>query len=253
MPTTKTLTETVIVAYLKSPMNITILDVASWAKAFESDFNVPQQTPASAPFSLDALPGQGFVAMASGTELPRLILRSAKHPFVVQLQSDRFGFSWARQKGIGEEDDYIGFEKLKERWSQHLATFAHWFSSTFRTDPKFRATEITYTNALPLLREDGSARRLSEVFRFVSPGSRPVNAFSATWAELLSPDPQAPRVSAVTGVGLHPLTGQNAVFYNFTGVGLVDDSAGDLGVLRMLDSLHERIHEMHTSAIGEGL
>lgn len=249
MPTTTSLVEVMVVAHLQAPMNLTVLDMASWAETFNQDYPLVQQTPPIPPFSIN--PNNIAFQFGAPLALPRLVLRSSSTPFVVQFQMDRFGLSWARKDEVGEPAEYCSYGNLRGLWSKEYKRFADWFQSRFGgLEPRIGATELLYNNAVPHVRADGSHRRISEVFSFVTAGGRGVNAFNASWTELLRlNDDNAPRVNAQTGLGMVGPTMQHAFLYSFSGLSLIDPPNDEASFLTALDALHERINEMHKATI----
>ena len=251
MATTNTLTEVLFVVHFAAPPNMTVLDLAAWHQAF-SDYAILQQTPAAPPPQL-AQYGQPVLTMVQDPGMPRVVLRSIDHPFIVQLQSDRFGMSWSRDGGLGEVKHYLGYKDLKARFSEELNRLDAWHSSRFGVQARFRLIEVGYYNALPFELASGDTRRLSDVFLFVAPG-RPINAFAANWTEIMGQGSDAPRVVAQTGVGViaqqPSLTSTNVIYFNFTGIGALPNvGSDDPTVVEVADRLHDRIFTMYQAAI----
>ena len=252
MPQTSSLIETQFVAYFNAPLNVTMLDMADLASVFKGDMPEIQQLPAAAPVELDAPITFNFNMQEA--IIPRIIMRSYSIPFAISFQLDRFSFSWVRTSDLGKIVDYPGYDKLTEEWHYRLGQFEDWHNKKLGSAPIYRLVELTYTNSLPLMKVNGESRRLSEVFAFVSPGSRPVNAFQANWTEMFERKTGSPRVMASTGVGL--LSGiaggsnEPGMYFNFTGYGpLQNGSEGAPTMPTLVDALHERILDVYRNSI----
>jgi len=244
MPLTSTLREMLLVEHFKTPFNLTVMDLADWAKQF-FEFPQVQQLQTAPPIDLSAASPIG-VQIVAQAEVPRLMLRSAGGDRIVQFQADRFAMGWARTRPLGELDEYPGYPTLRGQWIEILQKFHQWCSVRFGAVPSVRLVEIAYNNAA-LIDLDGKRRRLSDIFRWVQP-SRPVNAFQVGWAEAVRELPDKSRVMA--NVGLAPDTpGQTVLQFNFTGFGITDASGESDQPIQALDVLHTRILDMYVAAI----
>lgn len=245
---TRTLQELVMAAHFQVPLPLTVLDLADWVSLF-SDFPIVQQLDHLGPLNL---PGVGPVPQfalqfAQPGLLPRMLLRSPDGRYTVQLQDDRFGFSWTRIEPLGETANYPGFEAMLERWLDTLSRFEAWTEQRFHLRPAHRLVEINYANADPLDR-DGKTRRISEIFKFVQP-SRGVNAFNTSWSETVYPiDPDQPRFRGVVNAvaALTEIPPARVLAFNFTGFAEVADGQQSKHIM---NDIHAKIREMYESAI----
>lgn len=238
---TTTLQEFVIAAHFHAPLNINVLDLADWASAFP-EFSKVQQVPPGGPVNLMNTPGIQF--QVAGFELPRLLL-TAESGLTVQLQSDRFAFGWIRQHAIGAPAPYPGFENLVQEFKKAFVRFANWHINRLKIPPPpTRLVELAYVNMVPLERE-GERLRLSDIFKFVSPGVRKVNAFTTVWIEALSQEQDGPRVTAQVGLAKGPLD-MDVLAFNFAGLANVGPNND---ITTMINALHDRITDMYLSTM----
>jgi uncharacterized protein (TIGR04255 family) len=245
---TKTLVEVILAAHFQAPLNLDVLEIASWI-AYFSDFPIVQYLPAAPQVSLQSAnaPQQvTFDFALPGTALPRVLLRSPDGRYSIQLQADRFAFGWARIEPVGVPADYPGFESMLEKWQANLERFNKWTEERFQQRPQHRLMELNYANAAPLER-DGQKRRLSEIFQFVQTTGRPVMSFNTTWVErVLGQDGvQIGAVTAVVGLGQAP-PAVPVLAFNFAGMAEV---APGRESKHMLNDIHAKIREMYQSAI----
>jgi uncharacterized protein (TIGR04255 family) len=245
MPLTSTLQEMILVEHFKSPLNLTMLDMAEWAQTF-AEYPSAMQWPSTPPIELSAPNPVQFQIRLAQVDLPRLVLRSPDGNRSIQFQTDRFAMGWTRSLPLGQPTDYPGYDILKKEWIGALKKFHQWCGQRLGVVPGARLVEIGYNNAA-LITVAGRKRRLSEIFRWVQPG-RPINAFQVTWAEFLSQEPNPARVAAQVGLG-PVLPSEDALLFNFTGFGPVDAPGESPQALGMLDSLHSRILDMYAAAI----
>jgi uncharacterized protein (TIGR04255 family) len=244
---TKTLAEVVLAAHFQAPLNLDVLELASWVGYF-SDFPIVQYLPVApqANMPVNALPQMTFDFGMQGSTLPRVLLRSPDGRYSIQLQADRFAFGWVRIEPVGVPADYPGFESMLEKWLTILERFNDWAEERFQTRPQHRLVELNYANAAPLER-DGQKRRISEIFKFVQTGGRPVIAFNTTWIERISGEDgvQIGAVTAVVGLGQAP-PAVPVVAFNFAGIAEV---APGRESNHILNEVHAKIREMYQSAI----
>ena len=249
MPTTLTLSEVLFAVHFRAPLNINVIDVAAFAQEF-SELPIVQQQPLQGPASLLPPNAHTTINFQVAPDLPRLVLRSASEPDILQFQSDRFVYSWSRLGPLGSSVAYPGYERLKYQWIKYLTRFNTWARDRFSASPQAGILEISYFNTLPHEKPTGGTYKLSEVFKFVQPG-RIVNGFAVQWLEVFDASrPDTPRVHVNAGFGaaqhqLHALT--PALFFNFTGYGPIAAASGDLE--EMADALHQRIVDVHAASI----
>jgi uncharacterized protein (TIGR04255 family) len=245
MAFTSTLQELLLVEHFRTPLPLTILDIADWAREF-STYPKAQQLQWAPPIELSGPGPIGLTFNLAQQELPRLMLRSENGERTIQLQADRFGYGWSRNIPVGERAEYPGFEAIKLDFDAEIQKFFEWCGRRIGTVPRIKLVEIGYHNAAPIV-VGGKRRRLSDIFRWVQP-ARPVNGFQVSWGEFLQKDrPDAPRVNAVVAVGSAPPVTE-ALIFNFTGFAPIDDVA-DSDVSGAFDRLHQRILDMYESAI----
>src|SRR4051812_39221339 len=194
MHTTSTLQEVVFAAHFQQPADLSVLDLASWAAMFETEFPHLQQLPPLDPVAFLAQQQQLTVNFGPSAQLPRLLKMSHDQRYTLQIQNDRLAFGWRRLEPVGVITDYPGYDVLKDRWDSLATQFREWWGGRFQTEPVLRLVELNYANAMPI------GARLSEVFRFVHPvSSRPLVAFQASWTEVSGDVPNS-RVSILSGV-----------------------------------------------------
>jgi hypothetical protein len=186
--------------------------------------------------------------------LPRIRVRGKDRHSLSILQSDRVAFGWQRDAEIGVDTTYPGYEVLRAQWRQEIAGFAGWLEDRLSQPLLPRLVELTYNNAYPIV-VDGRARRLSEVFRFVNPDYRPVNAFHVAWSEFVGL-PEEGVVNAQAGLASAP-PGQRVLGVNYFGIAAVAaphqvSDAPDF-MMRYADKLHDRILDMHSAAVVSGV
>ncbi len=245
MPVTRSLQELIIAGHFETPLSLTVIDIAKWAELF-SNFPIIQQLP-SLPRMEMAMGLQMQFQMAVGNEIPRMLLRSQDGRFSVQLQADRFAFGWHRTELLGEPSNYPGFENIRSRWDEVLGIFEKWTLEKFHQVPRHRLIELAYNNAIPL-DQNGKKKRISDIFRFVQPGSRPVFGFSTTWTESVYPSPSNPSVARITTqVGLSTAPpDQSVLAFIFSGAAIVEPQKESKEVL---NDLHDKIREIYESSI----
>jgi uncharacterized protein (TIGR04255 family) len=248
VPPTKTLQEFVLAGHLQAPLPLGVLDVADWVTRF-ADFPIVQELPSLPAFQMpvSGQPQMSSVEFNMGTPLPRMLLRSIEGRYSVQLQGDRFAIGWARIEPIGGEAPYPGFDAMVDIWTEMSGRYEAWALERFRSLPQFRLMELTYVNAAPLELE-GKKKRLSEIFRFVQPGTRPVNSFTVQWAESLHKDDRPGQpfrgiVNSVVAVG--EAASVPVLGFNFSGIGAVAEGQESKHIV---SDLHARIREIYQSA-----
>jgi uncharacterized protein (TIGR04255 family) len=251
VPTT-TLQELVMAAHFQVPLPLGVMDLADWVVHF-SDYPIVQQLPPAGPAYLPT-PGvqlQHNIELDLGVMLPRMLLRTADGRFTVQLQGDRFGMGWARIEPVGAPAEYPGFEAMLRRWNEVLSRFETWVERRFHSKTNYRLIELNYANAAPL-EADGKPRRISEIFRFVQPGTRGVNQFNVNWIERVYPDdqPGQPFKGVITAAVVMAQAPPNipVLIFNFTGMAAV---APGQESKHIMGDLHDKIREIYLSAIAD--
>lgn len=255
MPLTRTLQEVVFAVHFAGPIPFTIGDVANWIGRHGGEEAAVQQLDHLARVELP-LPGQAMAPSfqliphdASG--LPRIRLRAPDGVTLYILQDDRVAFGWQRDAEVGVDVEYPGYDVLRERWSKEVEKFDAWMRATVPATLAPRLVELSYNNAFPL-EVAGERRRMSEIFKFIDVDYRPVNAFHVSWSEFLAPALGEGAVTAQAGLTTAP-PGQRVLAVNYFGLGAVDEVSEEVGlaevVMRGLDKLHDRILDMHQSAI----
>jgi hypothetical protein len=249
-PTT-TLQELVMAAHFEAPLPLGVMDLADWVNNF-SDYPIVQQILPAGPINLP-IPGvqqlQFPIGIDMGMVLPRMLLRTADGRFTVQLQGDRIGMGWSRIEPVGAPAEYPGFDAILSRWNEVLLRLEAWVERRFNSQTKYRLVELNYANAAPL-EVAGKIRRISEIFRFVEPGGRPVNQFNVSWVELVYPDDQPGQpfkglVTAAIALGQSP-PNIPVLGFNFTGMAAV---APDRESNHIMGDLHDKIREIYLGAI----
>ena len=248
-PTT-TLTELVLAGHLTTPLALGVLDVADWVAQFPA-FPISQELPTAGPA---ALPSPGFqpgaaIQFGSEPEIPRMLLRSPDARYSLQVQGDRFAVGWSRIEPVGRPAAYPGFDAMLSMWAEMSARFEAWSRRRFRSQPQYRLVEIAYLNAMPLQPDGQPKRRLSDVFRFVQPGVRPVNMFTVQWAERIGVErPNEPFggvVNATVALSQAP-PAIPVVAFNFTGLAAVAEGRVTEHIIR---DVHAKIREIYQSAM----
>jgi uncharacterized protein (TIGR04255 family) len=251
MPAPKSLQELTIAFHFAAPLSLAVVDLADWVTLFQ-DYPVIQQLPELPRINLP-VPGsplqmQFQVVNAAG--LPRMLLRTPNGRYSVQLQDDRFGFSWHRIEPIGEPAEYGGFDQHKRAWAEVLERFEHWIANRFRMRPSYRLVELNYVNAAPL-KVDGKMKRLSDVFTFIHMKDRTINAFNVQWNESVETWPWSPGgpvkgvVSTHVGLGTAP-PALPVLAFTFSGHAAVAEGEKSEHIL---DLLHSKIREIYAAAI----
>lgn len=242
---TKTLNEFVVAVHFQTPLNLNVLDLASWASAF-SEYPKVQQLEAGPRVELAPAPGFQFELATEST--PRLML-SGENGRNVQLQTDRFAHGWVRRTPVGEPADYPGFIEMINGFRVTFDRFAEWYAKRLGVPASpARLVELGYLNMVPMER-DGIRHRLGDVFKLVTPGLRKVNAFTTAWVEGLTTDVDSPRVTAQVGLAKAP-PNLNVLAFNFTGLANVK---GNDQMIKMIEALHDRISDMYRSTMNADL
>lgn len=247
MPTTNTLQELIVAAHLQAPIAFTVADLADWTQLFAGDYPIVQEIPPLPParLAVGAQPQMHFqMVTPDHVPHPRMLLRSPDGRFSVQLQNDRFGFGWHRTEPLGEPSEYPGFDEIVRAWENALEQFEKWMQVRFHQSPSYGLIEMTYNNAAPF-EHQGRKKKISEIFKFVQPGSRPLNGFMTAWTESLEGGPSVAQITAQVNLGSAPPDTAVLVFV-FSGLGSV---AKGRDRRQMLNDLHGRIRHMYESAI----
>lgn len=255
MPATKTLQELIIGVHFDVPIALTVVDLADWVAHFSEDFPVVQQLPALPQINLPTAPAavglqqlQVQMVTVDSLPLPRMLLRTSDGRFSIQLQNDRFAFGWHRTEPLGDPAEYDGFEDHQRSWGEVVEKFEEWTQARFRQRPGHRMVELTYSNAMPM-EKDGEKKRISQIFKFVQPGSRTLISFNTTWAESVYPqsatDPLKALVTAQVAVG-SAAPAQTVLVFTFTGIGAVAENEESKHIL---NDLHAKIREMYEGSI----
>jgi uncharacterized protein (TIGR04255 family) len=252
MPATKSLQELIIAVHFDVPIVLAVVDLADWVTHFSGEYPVVQQLPALPQIVLPVATAPQLLQLqmlsVDSQPLPRMLLRSTDGRYSVQLQSDRFAFGWHRTEPVGEPAAYAGFEAHQRSWAEMLAKFEEWTQARFRQRPGHRMVELTYSNATPL-EKDGEKKRISEIFRFVQPGSRTLTSFNTTWTESVYPrsatEPPKALVSAQVAVG-SAAPAQTVLAFTFTGIGAVAENEESKHIL---NDIHAKIREMYEGSI----
>jgi uncharacterized protein (TIGR04255 family) len=243
---TKTLQELVIASHFQATIPLGVMDLADWVSHF-GDYPVVQQLPQAPPANV--LPaGQQIAFGFGGPELPRMFLRSPDGRYSVQFQQDRFAIGWQRIEPPGTPAAYPGFPAMLQRWDAALDRFLKWTEAKFGFQPVPRLAEVSYLNAA-LLEQNGVSKRISEVFRFVQPSGRRLNAFNTSWIERLypndPPDVQRGTITAVVGLS-HAPPAIPALAFNYTGLGVVENGQESKHIV---NQIHDRIREIYQGSI----
>lgn len=250
VPVTKTLQEVILAAHFHAPLPLSLVDLSSWISS-NPDFPIVQELPPLPPVNVPILGGPQVpsIEINVGSQLPRMLLRSQDGRLSLQLQADRVAFAWSRIEPIGAVADYPGFERVLDLWTDIRTRIEAWIENRFRVQPRYRLVELNYANAAPL-EENGKPKRISEVFRFVQPGARPVNMFNVQWAERVYPDDRQGEqakgiVLAAVALGQVPPAIQ-ALIFNFSGMAQVAEGQESNHIM---NDLHAKIGEIYQSAI----
>lgn len=249
-PATRTLQEVILAVHFRAPLPLGLLDISNWISS-NPEFPVVQELPPLPPVNIPVLeaPLAPSFEFSVGAQLPRILLRSQDGRFSLQLQADRLAFAWSRIEPVGTVADYPGFERVLDLWTGVRTKVEAWIESRFRAKPQYRIVELNYVNAAPF-EADGKQRRISDIFRFVSPGVRTVNMFNVQWGERVYPDDRAgqpARGMVISSVSL----GQAppaipALIFNFAGMAQVAEGQESNHIL---NDLHAKIREIYQSAI----
>ena len=255
MPQTTTLAVFALAAHFSKPLNLTVLDLADWATRLASEYPSAQQTPASIPLTPEAGITIGSVVIGQPVVVPRLTLTSADGEWMLILQDDRFAVGWNRTSPLGEPGNYPGYPAMKAFWKEELERFLRWHADRLGSAPFARVVEISYVNAAPLIRSDGSPKRMQDVLRYLDLQGRSVNAFTMIWSETLDGSPSGPSVAAQVGVGTAAqvlpasLDERTSLLFNFVGTGSVMGALNGAEVDDAVEALHSRILDMYAAAI----
>ncbi len=246
MPETNALQEIVIGVHFEGAINITIPEVAHFVSIFEDEYPHYQQTPPLPPVELHPS-GDPEVVFSQRDLMPRLILRSLDQSRVLQFQADRFAIGWAKNTPIEASANYPGYDQLRGEWKTILDRFYNWSSTLSGGNPKSRLIELAYYNAISLERH-GKLRKLSDIMKFNDLKGRELIQFKMAWTEIIGDLYGGGRVMAQIGTGVAspstPILG-----YNFNGLAPMSEEANSTPSLDLLDALHNKILDMHQSAI----
>lgn len=248
--TTKTLQEVIFAAHFRTPLPLGLLDFGAWISS-NPDFPIVQELPPLSPVAMPVfgMPQAATFEIGVAPQLPRILLRSQDGRFSLQLQTDRIAFAWSRIEPVGAVADYPGFDRVLETWVDVRSTFEAWATGRFRAKPQYRLVELNYMNAAPL-DDGGKKRRISEIFRFVQPGVRPVNMFNVQWGERVYPDdrpgePAKGMIVCGASLGQAP-PATSALIFQFAGMAQVADGQETNHIIK---DLHAKIREIYLSAI----
>lgn len=251
MPLTRSLQEVVLAIHFAEPLSIAVPELASWIAEFGGVEPAFQQLPAlpTANIPVPGAPspfGVQFLTEDAGG-LPRVRVHGSDGHTLYIFQNDRIGFGWQRNAEIGQEVDYPGYDALRGVWAMEIERFINWLS---RLSQSFvpRLVELSYNNNFPLI-VAGRQRRISEIFKLLNPDYRPVNAFQASWSEYVGSSVEG-MVTAQVGLGMAP-PGQRVLAVNYFGLCAITDGRPPSVevVMKGADKLHERILDMHRSAV----
>ena len=217
---TSTLQEVLLVEHFGTPLPLTVLDMADWAREF-SKYPKAQQLHMVPPVQLS---GPGPISFSFGlaqSELPRLLLRSENGERTVQLQAGPIWFRVGEKRPHrGDAPNTLGSRQSSSIWLRKSRKFRTWCARENRDDSHAQACRVGYHNATPSLSEASAAD-----YRIFFDGCSRIgrsSGFQVSWSELLQTNrPDAPRVSAVVAVGsVPPVT--EALIFNFTGFAPID-------------------------------
>jgi uncharacterized protein (TIGR04255 family) len=153
MPAPKNVQELTIAFHFAAPISLAVVDLADWVTLFSSDFPVIQQLPN---LPVPGMPIQMQFQVVNAAGLPRMLLRRPDGRYSVQLQADRFGFSWHRIEPIGEPAEYAGFDFHKRARAEVLERFEHWIAKPVTCDAKLSTKRLS-SKPLQALRDIPSA------------------------------------------------------------------------------------------------
>lgn len=75
--------------------------------------------------------------------VPRMFLKKASDTELIQIQQDRFGYSWRKLKS---QDDYPRYVVIRRSFLQQLASFDKFLASEHLDTMKVTLCEVTYVN-----------------------------------------------------------------------------------------------------------
>jgi hypothetical protein len=251
MPLTRSLQEVVLAVHFAEALPLNLTDLADWISEYGGPDPSYQQLPALGPSNLP-IPGPMMVpelVPVDGADLPRVRLRGRDSHTLYIFQKDRIGFGWQRDIEVGAEADYPGYDALRGIWLKEIDRFGAWLEKELSAPLVPRFVELSYNNAYPL-DVDSGRRRMSDIFRFIDVGYRPVNALQVNWAEYVG-GPEQGFVNAQAGLG-SAAPGLRVFALNYFGLAAVEPGSGSSlaeAIMQGADKLHERILDMHRSAI----
>jgi uncharacterized protein (TIGR04255 family) len=228
---------------------LTVVDVASWVKAFNDHDLSIQQQPAlpTMPWAPGGQPQPTFF-FGSGASLPRIFLRREDTSEYFIFQEDRVAFGWHRVEPIGSEAAYPGYDNLRLRWHDLLGRFVAWYAGERGVPCVPRLIELGYQNAFLIEDVDGR-REVPAFFRLADMAHRPLREFQLSWRELVAESGDG-YVDAVGTIGTVP-PARTAFLLNFMGLAQVAETASVDQALDVADRLHSHIRDMYAAAIAE--
>jgi uncharacterized protein (TIGR04255 family) len=139
--------EVAVMVQFEAPI-LGIPQIMRWWSQVQKEFpgfeQAPPIPPATESFDVPRVP-QPFVQfqLLDAPPVPRVFMKKAANTELIQIQQDRFGYSWRKLK---PDDDYPRYVVIKDSFSQQLALFEQFLASERLEPMKVTLCEVTYVN-----------------------------------------------------------------------------------------------------------
>lgn len=139
--------EVAVSVQFESPLLDTPHLMLLWSQV-RSRFPVIEQTPPLLPTIETFDPPKGVMPniqfqLLSAPPVPRVFLENENRTELIQLQQDRFGYSWRKLK---QEHQYPRYAHIRESFTKELTIFEEFLSREHLEEMKPTQCEVTYVN-----------------------------------------------------------------------------------------------------------
>jgi len=217
----------------------TIIDLSELYGDFADEYPNFQQVQPVPPLQLS--PAEVIIPIVT-FDLPRVWFISGDAHHLVQFQLDRLMQNWRRVLPLdAPAPEYPGYLEIRRRFAESFGRLRAWAERHGMLHLPLEKAELSYLNAIPLTRSDGTLHRISEVLSFYSPSeSTKIVNFQANWWEEVTEN--LGYVHVLTGVGGTP-DGKPVMNVNLSGRCNVQGLSLEEALARV-DLLHDKIHEI---------
>jgi len=162
--------EVAVMVQFEAP-TLGLAEIVRWWCQIQERFpgfeQAPPIPPATESFDISkpAQPSVHF-QLSGAPPIPRLFIKKATDTELIQIQSDRFGYSWRKLK---PDDDYPRYVNLRNHFLEQLDTFEKFLTSEHLEAMKPTLCEVTYVNHILGSGVWGGHNELHKVIPTVTP------------------------------------------------------------------------------------